>query len=77
MADTDRDGARGELYVECPRGHEVHVAWVDRPVRANVMLDDDEVAAVRRFVAGAGGLSARCPDCDVVLHGAIVQGREL
>jgi hypothetical protein len=80
----DRGAALGELYVECPRGHEVHIAYTDRPLTAGALLDPDELAAVHRFTWGDLGVldvalhpvaDVGCPTCRVKLHGQPVQGR--
>lgn len=80
----DRAAALGELYVECPRGHETHIAWLDRRIAAGDVLEPDERAAVHRFTWGDLGVldvalnpvaDVGCQTCQVKLHGQPVQGR--
>lgn len=83
MAEATREGALGELYVECPRGHHVHVAWTDRAILIGLLLDESEIAAVHRFTYCGGSwqpVAPACcpePECGVSLHGQGVQGRRL
>lgn len=81
MAEATKEGALGELYVECPRGHHVHVAWTDRPILVGVLLDESEMQAVNRFTYCEGPAQTLapvcCPVCGVVLHGQPIEGREL
>jgi hypothetical protein len=79
---TQQEGALGELFVECPRGHHVHIAWTDRPVEAGLLLDESEMAAVQRFTYEGGRwpvAPTKCPEpeCGVALHGQTIQGRAL
>lgn len=80
MAESTREGAHGELFVVCPRGHENHIMWTDRPMGVGVLLDESELAALHGWTyEGEPAVyppPRRCGDCGVALVGMSVEGRE-
>lgn len=81
MAESTREGARGELFVVCPRGHENHIMWMDRPAEVGTtLLDDSELAALHQWTYEGGPVAfpppVRCADCGVSLVGMSIEGRE-